>query len=66
MATDVKPNSEKTWQNGGLKQGDNLMLCKVIWSAESLLTNYFNEVIFVFIEIAITYCYQFVYDFYFL
>lgn len=29
----------------GLKRGDNLMLCKVNWSAECLLTNYFNEVV---------------------
>lgn len=30
---------------GGLKRGDNSMLCKVNWSAECLLTNYFNEVV---------------------
>lgn len=41
-------------KTGGLKRGDNLMLGKVNWSAECLLTNYFNEV--VFLEIAITYC----------
>lgn len=29
----------------GLKRGDNSMLCKVNWSAECLLTNYFNEVV---------------------
>lgn len=30
---------------GGVKRGDNSMLCKVNWSAECLLTNYFNEVV---------------------
>lgn len=35
----------KHGKTGGLKRGDNSMLCKVNWSAECLLTNYFNEVV---------------------
>lgn len=41
-----KPIHDKMWlKRRGLKRGDNLMLCKVNWSAECLLTNYFNEVV---------------------
>lgn len=48
----------KHGQMVGLKRGDNLMLCKVNWSAECLLTNYFNEV--VSINCYNILCYQFV------
>lgn len=35
----------KRGKMGGLKRGDKSTLCKVNWSAECLLTNYFNEVV---------------------
>lgn len=42
MESQIETKHGKT---GGLKRGDNSMLCKVNWSAECLLTNYFNEVV---------------------
>lgn len=53
MATDGRANLRQNMvKRGGLKRGDNLMLCKVNWSAECLLTNYFMKLL---LEIAITY-----------
>lgn len=59
MATDGTPIHDKTWvKRCGLKRGDNSMLCKVNWSAECLLTNYFSKV--VSINCYNILCYQFV------